>query len=110
MNDICIIDGKNTPHIRLTKDNDLIQALAAQCANQVFLNAILPWGRRSDWPVADTHGSDPRGENLPKGPVIVANQVGGRRCPGKRLSDLSGQPFSRRPARFGSSGEAHWST
>src|SRR5262249_29217592 len=33
--------------MRLTKDHDLIQALAAQCANQAFRNAILPWGRQN---------------------------------------------------------------
>jgi hypothetical protein len=29
--------------LRLAKDHDLIQALAAQCTNQAFRNAILPW-------------------------------------------------------------------
>jgi hypothetical protein len=29
--------------MRLAEDNDLIQALAAQCADQTFRNAILPW-------------------------------------------------------------------
>jgi hypothetical protein len=29
--------------MRFAKDHDLIQALAAQCTNQAFGNAILPW-------------------------------------------------------------------
>src|SRR5262249_44108481 len=38
-------------------------------------------------PIADTNGSDPRGENLPIGPFIVAHEIGRRRCRGKRPSD-----------------------
>ena len=37
------IGGKNSPQVRLAKDDHLVQALATQCANQTFRNAILPW-------------------------------------------------------------------
>jgi hypothetical protein len=36
------MDGKNPPQVRLAKDNDFIQAFAAQRANQSFGYAILP--------------------------------------------------------------------
>ena len=32
----------------------LVQALATQCANQTFRNAILPRGSRRDRPIAET--------------------------------------------------------
>ena len=37
------ISGKNSPQVRLAEDEHLIQALAAQCADQTFGTAILPW-------------------------------------------------------------------
>ena len=36
------IRGKNSPQVRLAEDEHLIQALAAQCADQTFCTAILP--------------------------------------------------------------------
>ena len=36
------ISGKNSPQVRLAEDEHLIQALAAQCADQMFCTAILP--------------------------------------------------------------------
>ena len=49
--------------------------------------------------VADTHHSDPGGEDISVGTVVVAHQVGWRRGPGKRLGDLPGQPIGRRMPR-----------
>jgi hypothetical protein len=34
------IGGKNSPQVRLAEDQNLVQALATQCANQTFRNAI----------------------------------------------------------------------
>ena len=82
--------------MRLAKDQHLIQALATQRADQTFRNAILPRRSRRDRPVADTHGSDPGGEDMPVGPVVVAHQIGRRRCPRESFGDLPGQPLRRR--------------
>src|SRR6478736_3852288 len=38
----CRIGGKNSPQVRLAEDEYLIQALAAQCADQTFGTTILP--------------------------------------------------------------------
>jgi len=35
------ISGKNSPQVHLAKDYHLIQALAAQCADQTFSTAII---------------------------------------------------------------------
>jgi len=45
--------------MRLAKDYDVIQALAAQRTDQTFRYAILPWRSRSNRPVADTHRPEP---------------------------------------------------
>ena len=36
------IGGKNSQQVRFAEDNHLVQALATQCADQTFRNAILP--------------------------------------------------------------------
>jgi hypothetical protein len=87
------IAGEHTAQMPLAENNELIQAFAAKRADQTFSSAVLPWRSKSDRPVADAHGPDPGGEDLPVGTVIVAHQVVGRRCPWKRLGDLPGQPI-----------------
>src|SRR6266508_204971 len=86
------ISGKNSPQVHLTENYHLIQALAAQCADQTFSTAILPRRPRRDRSVADTHRPHPRREDMSVGAVVVAHQVARRRGPGKRLGDLQSQP------------------
>jgi len=62
--------------MRLAKDYDVIQTLAAQRTDQTFRYAILPWRSRSNRPVADTHRPEPGSENVPIGSIIVTYQVG----------------------------------
>jgi hypothetical protein len=45
--------GQNFPQVRLAEDQHLIQALAAQCADQTFRITILSRRSRRDWPVAN---------------------------------------------------------
>jgi hypothetical protein len=92
------MDGKNPPQVRLAKDDDLIQAFAAERANQAFGMTILPWRVKRNWPVADAHRPDPGGEEAPVGPIIIADQVTQRRALRERFGNLLGQPLSRRAA------------
>jgi len=93
------IRSKNSPQVRLTKDQHLVQALAAHGADQAFHMTILPWRPRQDRPVADTHGPHPGCEDMSVGAVIVAHQISRRCCPREGLGDLSGQPLGRRMSR-----------
>ena len=72
------IGGKNSPQVRLAENEYLIQALAAQCADQTFGTTILPRRPRRDRSIADTHRPHPRREDVSIGTVIVAHQVGRR--------------------------------
>ncbi len=81
--------------MRLTEDDDLIQALAAQRADQALRYSVLPWRSRCNRPVADTHCLNPRGKNTPISSIIVTNQIRRRRSPRERLRNLPGKPFSR---------------
>ena len=58
------IGGKNSPQMPFAEDERLIQALAAQCADQTFNTAILPRRPSGDWSIADTHG--PHVKTCPK--------------------------------------------
>src|SRR5512139_3573327 len=70
------IGREHTAQLRLAEHNDLIQAFAAQRADQTFGNAILPWRATCDRPVTDAHRSDTGGENMSIGAVIVTHEVG----------------------------------
>src|SRR4029077_3017543 len=89
----------SSPQVHLAEDYHLIQALAAQCADQTFSTAILPRRPRSDRSIADTHRADPRREVVSVGIVVVAHQVGWRRGAGKCLGDLPSQPLGCRMPR-----------
>jgi hypothetical protein len=58
--------------MRLTKDNDLIQALATQRTDQAFGKTILPWRPRRNRPVTDTHCPEPSQKDVPIGAIVVA--------------------------------------
>src|SRR6476646_2222857 len=93
------IGGKNSPQVRLGEDEYLIQALAAQCADQTFGTTILPRRPRRDRSIADTHRPHPRREDVSIGAVVVAHQVGWRRGPGECLGDQPSQPLGCRMPR-----------
>ena len=72
------VELKNSPQVRLTEDDNMIQAFASQRADQTFSDTILPRRPRRDRPVADAHRGDASGERLSIGPVIITNEVGRR--------------------------------
>jgi hypothetical protein len=84
------------PEMRLAKDRDLVQALAAKRANKTLSDSVLPGRTGTDRPVENAHRPHTCGEDLPVGPVVVAHQLAWRRGPGKDLGNLLGQPLRRR--------------
>ena len=85
-----------SPHLALV-DGDIGQAATADNVAQTAIGKFgLPRRSRRDRSVADAHGPHPGCEDMSVGTVIVAYQVGRRRCPGEGLGDLSGQPLGRR--------------
>ena len=69
------VGTKNPPQVRLTAADHLVQTFATQGADQTFRIAILPRRLRRNRSVADTHGPQPRCEDMSVGTVIVAHQV-----------------------------------
>jgi hypothetical protein len=82
--------------MRLTQDDDMIQALAANRSDQPFGEAILP---RRSWrgrPVPDAHGAQSARDDGAVNPIAVPDHVSGRAIPRKSLGDLTRNPFGRR--------------
>jgi len=92
---ICSIGGEHAAQVVFSDDNDMIQALAAERANQSFGYTILPRGTRTDRPVTNSYRPHPIGENVSVGAVIVADQISRRCCPGNSLGELSPREFPR---------------
>ena len=85
----------------LTKDQDVIQAVAPKRPDQAFNIGVLPGRPRCDRAIPYPHSPDPIFESLPVGTVIVAHQIARRRIPGKCLHHLLRQPFGGRVPRNG---------
>ena len=81
-----------------TKDQHMIQALAAKRPDQAFNIWVLPGRPRCDRAVANPHPSHPVRESLSVSTIIVADQIARRRIPRKCLDDLLRQPLRRRDA------------
>ena len=62
---ICGIGSKNSLQVRLAEDDHLIQALAAQCADQTFSIAVLPRRLRRDRSIANVRVGSMLCENVP---------------------------------------------
>ena len=78
-----------------TKDQHMIQALAAKRPDQAFNIWVLPGRPRCDRAVANPHPSHPVRESLSVNTIIVADQIARRRIPRKCLGDLLCQPLRR---------------
>ena len=78
-----------------TKDQHMIQALAAKRPDQAFNIWVLSGRPRCDRAVANAHPSHPVRESLSVSTIIVADQIARRRIPRKCLGDLLCQPLRR---------------
>jgi hypothetical protein len=77
--------------VGLADDQQVIQTLAPQGADQSFSNRVLPWRSGRDWPVAYPHRPETRQKDLPVTTIIVAHPISRRRCPGKGFRNLLSQ-------------------
>ena len=78
-----------------TKDQHMIQALAAKRPDQAFNIWVLPGRARCDRAVANPRFFPPVRESLSVSTIIVAGQIARRRIPRKCLGDLLCQPLRR---------------
>src|ERR1700704_6270461 len=82
---IACVRSQDPSQMRLTQDDDMIQALAANRSDQPFGEAILP---RRSWrgrPVPDAHGAQSARDDGAVNPIAVPDHVSGRAIPRKSL-------------------------
>ena len=82
--------------MHLTEDDDMVGALAAECSNQPFGDAILPRGHRRDRLITDTHSSQPARHCGAVDLISVADEVTWGFIPGKCFGDLPCNPLGGR--------------
>ena len=87
------IDGQNPAQVGFAQDHDMIQALAADRADQPLRVSVLPRRSRRRWSVPDAHGHKTSRYSMAVRGVSVADEVSGRLLPWEGLSDLAGDPF-----------------
>src|ERR1019366_7209818 len=90
------IGSQYPAQMRLTKNDDMIQALAADRPDQPFGKAILP---RRGWRgrlVPDAHGAQSASDDSTIDAIPVSDHVAGSPVPRKCLRYLACNPFCRR--------------
>ena len=74
---VACVRSQDPAQMRLTKNDDMIQTLAANRSDQPFGEAILP---RRSWcgrPVPDAHGAQSASNDAAIDPVAIADEVRG---------------------------------
>src|SRR5919204_4361583 len=82
--------------MRLAKNDEMVQALAADRSDQPFGKAILPGRGWCGRLVPDAHGAQSACDNAAIDPVPIANQVVRSLLPRKCFRDLTRNPFGGR--------------
>src|SRR5260370_28071978 len=93
------VGRKDPAQMGFAEDHDVIEAFAADGADQSLRMPVLPgrsWGRRV---ITDAHRRKTPGDGVPVGPVAVADEIIRRLVPGERIGDLAGDPLRRRIGR-----------
>ncbi len=72
------ISRQHAAQVSFSKNNDVVQTLAAKRADQALGYPVLPGRSWADRPVTDPHRRKPARENVSIGAVIVAHEVGWR--------------------------------
>ena len=82
--------------------HDMVEAFAADRANQPFHMAVLPRRAGRDWSVSDAHGSQSACDRDTIRSVAVTDEVARCRVPRECFGDLPGDPIGGRiPGHIG---------
>ena len=90
------IRAQNSLEMSLVENDDVIEALATNRADQAFRVGILPRRTAGTHDLLDTHMLDPLAEELAVNPIAVTNQKPWRIVIRKGFDNLLRGPFRRR--------------
>ncbi len=86
------VGTKDLSDMALVENNDVIQTISPDRADDPFGERISPWAPRRRHDLLDAHRLQPRPKLLTVRPVPIANDVPWRRVPRKNLADLLRHP------------------
>ena len=75
------VGAQQMAQMRLAKDDDVVQAFAANGPDQSFGKAVLPWRARSDRFIPNAHCAEALSHDGTEDAVSVADQVPRRSTP-----------------------------
>ena len=84
---------QHTSKMGLAPHDHVVKTLTSDRADCALDISVLPWRSRRDRAVANAHRPNPPREYRAISAVIVADEKGRDRVPGKGFGDLVGQPF-----------------
>ena len=84
---------EDSSKMRLSKRDEVVDALAKYRADELFGKRILPRGSIANRPVTDPRRLKVPRERLAVSTVTITDQVPWRRLPGEHLGDLASNPF-----------------
>jgi len=79
--------------VLLAQRHHVVNAPAADGANQSFSKTVLPWRCRRNRFVADAHGPQSAPDNWTVDPVAIADQIAWRPVPRESFGNLLRDPF-----------------
>src|ERR1700680_3870349 len=87
---------RNPTQMFLVRDNDVVQTLAPDRADQPFGKAVLPRRGRCNWLVSDTHGTQSARDDIAVDSISIPDYIARSAIPRKSLGDLTCNPLRRR--------------
>ena len=96
---ICHVRSLQVPKVMLSKENDMVEYLSPDRANQPFSIGVLPWRSRCRWSVRNAHRAKPPDECFAIGAIAITHDIIRRSLPAASLRQLSSSPFGRRVCR-----------
>ena len=86
------VGPQEPPQMASVEDDEVVDALTLDRADQALDIAVLPGALGCDRPILNAEGADPAAKGQSVGAVIVANQDFRGAVPWESLGDLPGQP------------------
>ena len=91
--------GLHSAEVALAKDQDVIEAFAAEAAEEPLTDRVQVRRRRRDGDHIDTRGDGAVGEAAPELAIVIPNQESRGRIVRRGLSELLGDPGVGRKTR-----------
>jgi hypothetical protein len=90
------VQSEDAPKVTLVEDNDVVQAVSPDAADQAFDIRVLPGASRGGKDLFDGHAPDASTKRLAIDRIAIPEEVLRRAIPGESLDDLLSRPVRSR--------------